>query len=45
MKTMAQIQMQMKEKGIDTPLDYINLNLYKDSDPLPKKFKFPDIKK
>ena len=35
----------MKEKGIDTPLDYRDLDLYKGSDPLSKKFKFPDIKK
>ena len=42
---MAQMQMQMKEKGIDAPLDYTDLDLYKGSDPLPKKFKFPDMKK
>ena len=42
---MAQMQMQMKEKGIDAPLDYTDLDLYKGCDPLPKKFKFPDIKK
>ena len=45
MKTMAQMQMQMEEKGIDAHLDYTNLDLYKGSDPLPKKFKFPDMKK
>ena len=39
------MQMQMKEKGIDAPLDYTDLDLYKGSDPLPKKFKFPDMKK
>ena len=44
-KIMAQMQMQMKEKGIDTPLDYTDLDLYKGSDPLPKKFKFPDMRK
>ena len=44
-KAMAQMQMQMKEKGIDAPLDYIGLDLYKGSDPLPKKFKFPDMRK
>ena len=37
--------MQMKKKGIDAPLDYTNLDLYKGSDPLSKKFKFPDMKK
>ena len=35
----------MKEKGIDAPLDYTDLDLYKGSDPLPQKFKFPDMKK
>ena len=44
-KAMAQMKMQMKEKGIDAPLDYTNLDLYKGSDPLPRKFKFPDMKK
>ena len=44
-KVMAQMQMQMKEKGIDAPLDYTNLDLYKGSNPLPKKFKFPDMRK
>ena len=43
--TMAQMQIQMKEKGIDAPLDYTDLDLYKGSDPLPRKFKFPDMKK
>ena len=41
---MAQMQMQMKGEGIDAPLDYTDLDLYKGSDPLPKKFKFPDMK-
>ena len=44
-KAMAQMKMQMKEKGIDAPLDYTDLDLYKGSDPLPRKFKFPDMKK
>ena len=35
----------MKEKGIDAPLDYTDLDLYKGSNPLPRKFIFPDIKK
>ena len=35
----------MKEKGIDAPLDYTDRDLYKGSNPLPKKFKFPDMKK
>ena len=44
-KAMAQMKMQMKEKGIDAPLDYTDLDLYKGSNPLPRKFKFPDMKK
>ena len=28
-KTMAQMQIQMKEKGINAPLDYTDLDLYK----------------
>ena len=44
-KAMDQMKMQMKEKGIDAPLDYTDLDLYKGSDPLPRKFKFPDMKK
>ena len=44
-KAMAQMKMQMKKKGIDAPLDYTDLDLYKGSDPLPRKFKFPDMKK
>ena len=44
-KAMAQMKMQMKEKGIDAPLDYTDFDLYKGSDPLPRKFKFPDMKK
>ena len=44
-KVMAQMKMQMKEKVIDAPLDYTDLDLYKGSDPLPRKFKFPDMKK
>ena len=44
-KAMAQMKIQMKEKGIDVPLDYNDLDLYKGSDPLPRKFKFPDMRK
>ena len=44
-KVMAQMKMQMKEKGIDAPLDYTDLDLYKGSAPLFRKFKFPDMKK
>ena len=38
------MQLIMKEKGMDTSLDYSDLDLV-DEDPLPKKFKFPDMKK
>ena len=44
-KTMAQVQMMMKEKGITTPSDYADLTLNKEDDPLPLKFKFPNMKK
>ena len=44
-KTMAQMKIQMKKKGIDAPIDYADLNLDEDDDPMPLKFKFPDIRK
>lgn len=44
-KSMAQMQLQMKEKGIDSPINYSDLSLGEDDDPLPQKFKFPDMKK
>ena len=44
-KTMAQVQMMMKEKGIATPADYVDLTLDEEDDPLPSKFKFPNMKK
>ena len=44
-KTMTQMQIQMKEKGIETPLDYTDLDLYKGNDPLQWKFKFLDMRK
>ena len=44
-KTMAQIQIHMKGKGMEAPLDYTDLDLYKGNDPLPRKFKFFDISK
>ena len=37
--------MQIKEKRIDAPLDYTDLDLYKGGDLLPRKFKFLDMKK
>ena len=42
---MAQMKIQIKEKRIDAPLDYTNLDLYKGSDSFSHKFKFPDMKK
>ena len=42
-KTMARMQMVMKEKGIDTAVDYVDLD--EGDDPLPPKFKFPNMKK
>ena len=38
------MQLIMKEKGMDTSLEYSDLDLY-DEDLSPKKFKFPDMKK
>ena len=42
---MTQIQVMMKEKGIATPMDYTDLNLDEEDDPLPQKFKFPNMKR
>ena len=44
-KTMTQMQIQMKKKGIEAPFDYTDLDLYKGNDPLPRKFKFSDMRK
>lgn len=35
----------MKEKGIDSSMNYSDLSLGEDDDPLPRKFRFPDMKK
>ena len=43
-KMVSYMQLMMKEKGMDNFRDYSDLDLY-DEDPLPKKFKFPNIKK
>ena len=37
-KTMAQIQMMMKENGMATPMDYTDLTLDEEDDPLPQKY-------
>ena len=34
-KVVTHIQMMMKEKEIDAPLDYINLSLEREDEPLP----------
>ena len=44
-KTMAQMQMMMKENGMTTPVDYADLTLDEEDDPLPQKYNFPSIKK
>ena len=44
-KTMAQMHIQIKKKGIEAPLDYTDLDLYKGDDPLQRKFKFPNMRK
>ena len=44
-KTMAQMKLMMKEKGIKSPMDYTGLDLDEGGDPLPQKFKFLNIKK
>ena len=36
-KVVTHVQTMMKEKGIDAPLDYTNLNLERDDEPLPRK--------
>ena len=44
-KAMTQIQVMMKEKGMTTPMDYAELILDEEDDPLPQKYKFPSMKK
>ena len=44
-KAMTQMQVMIKEKGITTPMDYADLNLDEEDDPLPQKFKFPNMKR
>ena len=44
-KTMAQMHIQINEKGMEAPIDYTDLDLHKGNDPLPRKFKFPDMRK
>ena len=42
---MAQMKLMMKEKGIDSLMDYTYLDLDEGGDPLSQKFKFSDMKK
>ena len=44
-KTMAQVQIMMKKKGMTVPVSYADLTLDEEDDPLPLKFKFLNIKK
>ena len=44
-KAMAQMQVMMKEKDMTTPIDYADLTLDEEDDPLPQKYKFSSIKK
>ena len=44
-KVMTQIQVMMKENVLTTPMDYADLTLDEEDDPLPRKFKFPNMKK
>ena len=40
----SQLQLLMKDKGLDAAMDYDDLDLVKE-EPLPPKYRFPDIKK
>ena len=44
-KVVTHVQTMMKEKRIDAPLDYINLSLEREDEPLPSKYKFSNMKK
>ena len=39
------MQIMMKEKGMTTLINYADLTLDKEDDPLPRKFKFSNMKK
>ena len=41
---MTQIQIVIKEKGMTTPMNYTDLTLDEEDDPLPQKFKFLNMK-
>ena len=42
---MTHVQTMMKENRIDAPLDYANLSLEREDEPLPPKYRFPNMKK
>ena len=44
-RAMTQMQIMMKENGMATPMDYVDLTLDEEDDPLPQKYKFPNMKK
>ena len=44
-KTMAQMQIQIKKKGMKAPIDYTDMTLDEEDDPLRQKFKFSSMKK
>ena len=44
-KVVTHVQTMMKEKGINAPLDYTNLSLEREDEPLPPKYKFLNMKK
>ena len=43
-KMRSQLQLLMKDKGLDAAMDYDDMDLVKE-EPLPPKYRFPDIKK
>ena len=44
-KVVTHVYTMIKEKGIDAPLDYTNLSLEREDEPLLPKYKFPNMKK
>ena len=44
-KAMTQMQIMMKERGMTAPMDYTDLTLDEEDNPLPRKFKFPNMRK
>ena len=44
-RAMTQMQIMIKENGMTTPMDYADLTLDDEDDPLPRKYKFLSMKK